>query len=98
MLEEDDAGNAFYFGSDPPKTLLTPSAPMTASMYSSQFDDDDDPWASAITVDPVADMARSLSRQAAMNRTSPDRLLDVDEIMANSATASSALGKLQCKY
>ncbi|KAG2181385.1 hypothetical protein INT43_008968 [Umbelopsis isabellina] len=95
MLEEDDAGNAFYFGSDPPKTLLTPSAPMTASMYSSQFDDDDDPWASAITVDPVADMARSLSRQAAMNRTSPDRLLDVDEIMANSATASSALAGVQ---
>ncbi|KAM3579685.1 Sorting nexin mvp1, variant 2 [Umbelopsis sp. WA50703] len=91
MLEEDDAGNSFYFGSDPPKTLLTPSAPMTASMYASQFDDDDDPWASAITVDPVADMARSLSRQTALNRTNPDRLLDVDEIMANSATASSAL-------
>jgi hypothetical protein len=94
MLEEDDLANSYYFGSAPPKTLLTPSAPMSAaSMYASQFEDDDDPWASAIAADPVADMARSLSRQVAMNRSTDPSLLDVDEIMPSSATASSALCK-----
>lgn len=96
MLDEDNLSNAFYFDSAPPKTLLTPSsaAPMTASMYNSHFEDDDDPWGSVIAVDPMADMARSINHQVVMNRSNPDpSLLDVDEIMANAVTASSALCK-----
>ncbi|GAB5588904.1 Sorting nexin mvp1 [Umbelopsis nana] len=94
MLDEDNLSNAFYFDSAPPKTLLTPSsaAPITASMYNSHFEDDDDPWGSVIAVDPMADMARSINHQVVMNRSNPDpSLLDVDEIMANAVTASSAL-------
>jgi hypothetical protein len=107
MLEEDTLANSFYFDSAPPKTLLTPSNAMSASMYNSHFEDDDDPWGSAIATDPVVDMARSLSRQAAINRTNPSPgFPDVDDIMATETTASSALGKCSnkvirvcsCKY
>ncbi|KAG2172932.1 hypothetical protein INT44_004673 [Umbelopsis vinacea] len=92
MLEEDTLASSFYFDSAPPKTLLTPSNAMSASMYNSHFEDDDDPWGSAIATDPVVDMARSLSRQAAINRTNPSPgFTDVDDIMATDTTASSAL-------
>jgi hypothetical protein len=92
MLEEDNLANSFYFDSAPPKTLLTPSNPMSASMYNSHFEDDDDPWGSVIAGDPVVDMARSLNRQAAINRTNPNPAFSaVDDIMGTDATAASAL-------
>jgi hypothetical protein len=87
MLEEDNLANSFYFDSAPPKTLLTPAA----SMYNSHFEEDDDPWASVVAIDPMADMARTINRQVVRPPPDPSLLDDVDEIMASGSTASSAL-------